>query len=290
MALDERRISVVSLRADAFVETVADVTTGSTVAKGAPLATLNSPEIAAALAQFITDVRSEGRQRRGARQRLEILGVPAGVIDRIAAEGLAPSGIPIMAPRGGVVLERMAGEGIMAAAGETLFRIADTSAAWVIVEVSQTALMDIATGAEVRVSFHGLGGEPMTGRIDTIYPELDMATRTVKVRIELQNPDGRLRPNLFAEVEIVLGQTPVVQVPEGSVIDTGDRQVVILDLRDGRFRPEPVTVGRRGGGMIEIMSGLAAGDDVVSAATFLIDAESNLNAEHAALAAPEADR
>ena len=290
VALDERRISVVSLRADAFVETVADVTTGSTVAKGAPLATLYSPEIAATLAQFITDVRSEGRQRRGARQRLEILGVPAGVIDRIAAEGLAPSVIPIMAPRGGVVLERMAVEGIMAAAGEALFRIADTSAAWVIAKVSQSALMDIATGAEVRVSFHGLGGEPMTGRIDTIYPELDMATRTVKVRIELQNPDGRLRPNMFAEVEIVLGQTPVVRVPEGSVIDTGDRQVVILDLRDGWFRPEPVTVGRRGGGMTEIISGLAAGDDVVSAATFLIDAESNLNAEHAALAAPEADR
>ena len=287
--LDERKISVISLRADAFIETVADVTTGSTIAEGAPLVTLYSPEIAAALAQFVTDVRSEGRQREGARQRLENLGVPGEVIDRIAAEGLASVSIPIMAPRSGVVLERMAVEGMMSEAGETLFRIADTSTVWVIAEVPESALMEIATGAEVRVSFQGLAGEPMTGRIDTIYPELDMMTRTAKLRVELSNPDGRLRPNMFADVEIMLGQAPVVQVPEGAVIDTGDRQVVILDLGEGRFRPEPVTVGRRGGGMIEIVSGVVVGDIVVSSATFLIDAESNLNAALAALAAPEAN-
>jgi Cu(I)/Ag(I) efflux system membrane fusion protein len=287
--LDERKISVISLRADAFIETVADVTTGSTIAEGAPLVTLYSPEIAAALAQFVTDVRSEGRQREGARQRLENLGVPSDVIDRIAAEGLASVSIPIMAPRSGVVLERMAVEGMMSEAGETLFRIADMSTVWVIAEVPESALMEVVPGAEVRVSFQGLAGEPMTGRIDTIYPELDMMTRTAKLRIELPNPDGLLRPNMFADVEIMLGQAPVVQVPEGAVIDTGDRQVVILDLGEGRFRPEPVTVGRRGGGMIEIVSGVAAGDIVVSSATFLIDAESNLNAALAALAAPEAN-
>ncbi len=286
--LDERRISVISLRADAFIETVADVTTGSMISEGAPLVTLYSPEIAAALAQFLTDVRSEGRLREGARQRLENLGVPGEVIDRIATEGQTTVSIPIMAPRSGVVLERMAVEGMMSEAGETLFRIADTSTIWVIAEVPESALMEIAVGAEVRVRFQGLAGAPMVGRIDTIYPELDMMTRTGKLRIELPNPDGRLRANMFAEVEIMLGGAPVVQVPEGAVIDTGDRQVVILDLGEGRFRPEPVMLGRRGGGMIEIVSGIEAGDMVVSAATFLIDAESNLNAALAALAAPEA--
>lgn len=288
VVLDERKISVISLRADAFIETVADVTTGSTIAKGAPLATLYSPEIAAAIAQFITDVRSEGRQRDGPRQRLENLGVPGDVIDRIAAEGLASVSIPIMAPRSGVVLERIAVEGMMSKAGETLFRIADTSTVWVIAEVPESALTEIVTGAAVRVSFQGLAVAPMTGRIDTIYPELDIMTRTAKLRVELPNPDGRLRPNMFADVEIMLGGAPVVQVPEGAVIDTGDRQVVILDLGEGRFRPEPVTLGRRGGGMIEVVSGVTAGDRVVSTATFLIDAESNLNAALAALSAPEA--
>lgn len=195
VVLDERKVSVISLRADAFIESVADVTTGSLIAEGAPLVTLYSPEIASALAQFVSDVRLEGRQREGARQRLENLGVPGGVIDKIAVEGVATVSIPIMAPRSGVVLERMAVEGMMSEAGETLFRIADMSTVWVIAEVPETAMMDIATGAEVRVSFQGLAGEPMTGRIDTIYPELDMMTRTGKLRIELPNPDGLLRPN-----------------------------------------------------------------------------------------------
>ena len=143
--------------------------------------------------------------------------------------------------------------------------------------------IDLTTGEWIE-------GAPITGRIDTIYPEVDMMTRTGKLRIVLPNPDGRLLANMFADVEIMLAGAPVVQVPEGAVIDTGDRQVVILDLGEGRFRPEPVTVGRRGGGMIEIVTGVAAGDRVVSAATFLIDAESNLNAALAALAAPEADQ
>lgn len=290
VVLDERRVSVISLRADAFIETVADVTTGSTIAEGAPLVTLYSPEIAQAIAQFVTDLRAEGRPIDGARQRLENLGVPDEVIDRIAAEGRASVSIPIMAPRGGVVLERMAVEGMMSEAGETLFRIADISTVWVIAEVPEAALMDIVPGTEVRISFRGLEGAPITGRIDTIYPEVDMMTRTGKLRIVLPNPDGRLLANMFADVEIMLAGAPVVQVPEGAVIDTGDRQVVILDLGEGRFRPEPVTVGRRGGGMIEIVTGVAAGDRVVSAATFLIDAESNLNAALAALAAPEADQ
>lgn len=287
VTLDERRVSVISLRADAFIESVADVTIGSVIAEGAPLVTLYSPEIAQAIAQFVTDVRSEGQQRPGARQRLENLGIPAEVIDRIAAEGQATVSIPITAPRSGVVLERMAVEGMMSEAGETLFRIADISTIWVIAELPEATLMEIAEGDEVRVSFRGLADGSMTGRIDAIYPEVDMMTRTGKLRIELPNPDGRLRANMFAEVEIRLGGAPVVQVPEGAVIDTGDRQVVILDLGEGRFRPEPVTVGRRGGGMIEIVSGVAAGDVVVSTATFLIDAESNLNAALAALATPE---
>ncbi len=106
-----------------------------------------------------------------------------------------------MAPRSGVVLERMAVEGMMSEAGETLFRIADVSTVWVIAEVPESALTDIVPGSEVRVSFQGLGGEATPGRIDTIYPELDLLTRTAKLRIELPNPDGLLRANMFADVK-----------------------------------------------------------------------------------------
>jgi Cu(I)/Ag(I) efflux system membrane fusion protein len=287
VALDQHRISVISLRADAFIETVADATTGSMIAVGTPLLTFYSPEIAQAAAQFVADLRIDGKQREGSRRRLENLGVPAGVIDRIAAERKVSISIPILSPRGGVVLERMAIEGMMSKAGDTLFRIADMSGVWVIADVPESALPDVVIGAEVRMNFIGIPGSAVTGRVETIYPELDPVTRTAKLRIELPNPDGRLRAGMYAEIEIGLGGEPVVQVPEGAVIDTGDRQIVIRDLGEGRFRPQAVTVGRRGNGMIEIVDGIAPGDRVVSAATFLLDAESNLNAALAALAAPD---
>ena len=116
-----------------------------------------------------------------------------------------------------------------------------------------------------------------------------MQTRTARVRIDLPNPDGRLLANMYAEVELSIGDgTMVVQVPDSAVIDTGDRQVVIRDMGGGRFAPQDVVPGQRGGGMVEIRSGIAAGDRIVTTATFLIDAESNLNAALAALATPQA--
>ena len=288
VALDERRISVIALRADAFINQVNDVTTGSTIVAGAPLAMLYSPEVSAAAAQFISDLRSGGTPRPGSRQRLENLGVPAAVIDEIVAMGEAPVEIALTAPRSGIVLERKAVEGMMTGAGQTLFRIADTSVVWIMADVPETDLMAIRRGAVAEITFRGLPGEIFTGTVNQIYPEVDMQTRTAKVRIDLPNPEGRLLANMFAEVALSTGDgTPVVQVPETAVIDTGDRQVVIRDMGEGHFAPQDVILGQSGGGMVEIREGIAAGDRIVTTATFLIDAESNLNAALAALVAPE---
>ena len=289
VALDERRISVIALRADAFITSVAEVTTGATIQAGDPLAMLYSPEVATATAQFIADLRSNGTPSPGARQRLQNLGLPDAVIDAIAAERRPPVSIALTAPRDGVVLERMAVEGMMAEAGQTLFRIADTSVVWVMAEVPETALTGLRRGAAAKVSFRGLPGEVFAGVIDAIYPAVDMQTRTARLRIDIANPDGRLLANMYAEVELNVGNgAMVVQVPDSAVIDTGDRQVVIRDLGEGRFAPQDVVPGQRGAGMVEIRSGIAAGDRIVTTATFLIDAESNLNAALAALATPEA--
>ena len=289
VTLDERRISVIALRADAFITSVADVTTGATIKHGDPLAMLYSPEVATAVAQFITDLRSNGKPSPGARQRLQNLGLPDAVIDAIATDGRPPVNIALTAPRDGVVLERMAVEGMMSEAGQTLFRIADTSVVWVMADVPETALTGLRRGAAVKVSFRGLPGEAFAGVINAIYPQVDMQTRTARVRIDMANPDGRLLANMYAEVELNVGNGAMVaQVPESAVIDTGDRQVVIRDLGDGRFAPQEVVLGQRGAGMVEIRSGIVAGDRIVTTATFLIDAESNLNAALAALAAPEA--
>jgi Cu(I)/Ag(I) efflux system membrane fusion protein len=288
VALDERRISVIALRADAFVNQVNDVTTGSAIVAGAPLATLYSPEVTAAAALFVSDMRGGGAARPGSRQRLENLGVPASVIDEMVAQGQAPVEFVLTAPRSGIALERMAVEGMMAEAGETLFRIADTSVVWIMADVPETDLMAIRRGAVAEITFRGLPGEIFAGTVNEIYPEVNMQTRTAKVRIDLPNPEGRLLANMFAEVAISTGDgSPVVQVPETAVIDTGDRQVVIRDMGEGRFAPQDVILGQSGGGMVEIREGIAAGDRIVTTATFLIDAESNLNAALAGLAVPE---
>ena len=289
VALDDRRVSVISLRADAFIEEVEDVTTGSIVEAGEPLAMLYSPDIVSAAAQYVSDLRSGEGRVEGSRQRLANLGVPVSVIDKIAADRRAPVQISLMAPRSGVVLERMVVEGMMSEAGETLFRIADTSVVWVFADVPESALMGLADGNAATITFPGLPGETFSGLIDKIYPEVDMQTRTARVRIDLPNIEGRLLVNMFADVALATGDgAPVVQVPETSVIDTGDRQVVIRDMGEGKFAPQDVVVGRQASGMVEIREGIAEGDRVVTTSTFLIDAESNLNAALAALASPEA--
>ena len=288
VTLDERRISVIALRADAFITSVEDVTTGAVIKAGDPLAMLYSPELATAVAQFITDLRGNGTPSSGSRQRLQNLGLPDSVINAIAADGRPPVNIALTAPRDGVVLERMAVEGMMSEAGQTLFRIADTSVVWVMADVPETALLGLLRGAEAKITFRGLPGEVFEAVITEIYPEVDMQTRTVRVRIDLPNSDGRLLANMYAEVELNVGNgAMVVQVPESAVIDTGDRQVVFRDLGEGRFAPQDVVLGQRGDGMVEIRRGIAAGDRIVTTATFLIDAESNLNAALAALAEPE---
>ncbi|RDD64278.1 efflux RND transporter periplasmic adaptor subunit [Thalassococcus profundi] len=289
VALDDRRVSVISLRADAFIEEVEDVTTGSIVEAGEPLAMLYSPDIVSAAAQYVSDLRSGEGRVEGSRQRLANLGVPVSVIDKIAADRQTPVQISLMAPRSGVVLERMAVEGMMSEAGETLFRIADTSIVWVMADVPESALTGLAGGNAATITFPGLPGETFSGLINKIYPEVDMQTRTARVRIDLPNPEGRLLVNMFADVTLASGdRAPVVQVPETAVIDTGDRQVVIRDLREGKFAPQDVVLGRQAAGMVEILEGIMEGDRIVTTSTFLIDAESNLNAALAALTAPEA--
>ncbi len=287
--LDERRISVVALRADAFVESVADVTTGSVIAEGAPLVTLYSDDFSSAAALYAADLKARDGRSDGSRRRLSNLGLPEAVIERIAETGKPPETVDLVAPRGGVVLERMAVEGMRSAAGAPLFRIADTSVVWVMADVSETDIALVKRGATALIELVGLPGQSFTGTVDEIYPEVDPQTRTARLRIELPNPDGLLMANMYASVEITsTGAGPVVQVPDSAVIDSGDRQVVIRDLGEGRFAPQPVTLGARGGGMVEIGSGLAEGDSVVSSATFLLDAESNLRAALATLTAPEA--
>jgi Cu(I)/Ag(I) efflux system membrane fusion protein len=289
--LDERRISVVSTRTEAFVEEVADVTTGAKIAEGEPLVRFYAKEIAAAGALYVAELRSGGGNGKGggALQRLQNLGVPDAVIKDIQKTRTPPISITLTAPRNGIVLGRMAVEGMMAEAGNPLFRIADLSTVWVTADVPEYELGAIRQGARAEVRLRSLPGREFEGRVALIYPEIEVQTRTAKVRIELSNPDGLLMPNMYAEVEIESGSPdPVVTVPDSAVIDSGDRQVVIVDKGEGRFEPRDVKLGARGEAGIEIVDGVAEGERVVVSANFLIDAESNLKAALSALQAAEA--
>lgn len=285
VALDERLVSIISMRTDSFVDDVADVTTGARIGKGEKLFRFYSKEIATAASEYAAG-RSEARVNgdAGPALRLKNLGVPQEVVDDIARTREVPASMTYTAPRDGVVLERSATTGMMAKSGDVLFRIADISDVWVIADVPEYDLTSVRMGASAAVVVRSLPGRTFKGVIDLIYPEVETQTRTTKVRIELPNPDGVLLPNMYAEVRIEAGApNPVVAVPNSAVIDTGDRQVVFVDKGEGRFEPKDVTLGVRGEDRTEITKGIAAGDKVVVAANFLLDAESNLNSALSAM-------
>jgi Cu(I)/Ag(I) efflux system membrane fusion protein len=291
VTLDERRVSVVSTRTEAFLEEVADITTGEAIEKGQPLVRFYAKEIAAAGALYAADLKggSSKAAAGGSLQRLTNLGVPIEAIAEIEKTRKVPISVTLMAPRNGVVLERRAVDGMMADAGQTLFRIADISTVWVMADVPEYELSAVRVGDKAAVRIRSLPGKVFEGKVGLIYPEIQGQTRTARIRIELPNLGGLLLANMYAEVEIATGGTgPVVTVPDSAVIDTGDRQVVIVDKGEGSFEPRDVKIGARGEGNAEIIEGIAEGEKVVVSANFLIDAESNLKAALSALTPAEA--
>jgi Cu(I)/Ag(I) efflux system membrane fusion protein len=283
---DERRVSVIAMRTDAFIEKVEPVTTGDHVRKGQPLLRLFAPEINAVAAQYLTSIGYEGGRRR-----LENLAIPPEVIDEIERTHKVPPSITWFAPRDGVVVERNVSDGMKAKSGEVLFRIVDHTRVWVLADVTERDLAGVAEGQRATVRARAFPDRTFSGTVTRIYPHLNMETRTARLRIELPNPDGALRPSMYADVEIATGDAkPVTAVPDDAVIDTGERQVVLLDRGEGRFEPKAVKLGLRGRGYVEIREGVTPGDRVVTAANFLIDAESNLKAALQSLTTPKDDR
>jgi membrane fusion protein, copper/silver efflux system len=278
---DERRVSVVALRFEGFVESVANVTTGDHVHKGEPLMNVYSPALSSAAAEYLSAINAgaTGKELKGARRRLENLATPEPAIKELERTREISLSIPWLAPQDGEILERNAVNGMRAGPGDVLFRIADHQLVWVLIDVAERDLPQISVGTKVTIRPRGLGGRNFTGEVSLIYPHLMAQTRTARIRVELPNPDELLRPEMYVDAEIETGTpAPVLAVPESAVLDSGTRQAVLIDKGDGRFEPREVKLGRRGGGYVEIRQGLAEGEAVVTSANFLIDAESNLKA------------
>jgi len=279
--LDERRVAVISVRAEAFVDSVENITTGTEVHKDQPLLRLYSPAVSGAAAEYLSTLSQKGDAAalRGTRQRLLNLAIPASVIADIERTRQVPLNFTWSAPRDGIVLERNVVDGQRVMPGDVLFRLADHSVVWALVDVAERDLAAVAEGQPVVVRLRSYPDKTFPGKVALVYPHLNPATRTVRVRIELPNPDFVLLPDMYAEAEIDTGSgEPVLAVPENAIIDSGDRQVVLVDKGGGRFEPRPVSFGRRGTGYVEIREGVKEGESVVTSANFLIDAESNLKA------------
>jgi membrane fusion protein, copper/silver efflux system len=291
--IDERRVSVVAPRFDGFIDTVGAVTSGTHVRKGDPLMTVFGQELLNQAARLL--IESPGQNDKsgnviGARRRLLNFGVPEEFIERVKSDRKVPDTISWPAPRDGVVLERNAVDGQGFRAGDVLFRIADHSVVWVMANVAEGDLGALKPDQSVKVTTRAHPGRVFSGKVAVVYPHLMKETRTVRVRIELPNPDLALLPDMYADVDIATGSDePVVAVSESAVIDSGARQVVILDRGEGRFEPRDVKLGRKGDGYVEVLSGLQDGERVVVNGNFLIDAESNLQSALKSLTAPSAD-
>jgi Cu(I)/Ag(I) efflux system membrane fusion protein len=282
--LDERRVSVISMRSESWVQKVANVTTGTKVGKGQPLMEIYSSSVSAAAAEYIATINSKttggsSSYGRGSRQRLMNLDVPEAAIVAMEKSGSVPIAIEWSAPRDGIVLERNAIEGMRAQPGDVLFRVADTSVVWAMADVAERDLGALSVGQPVVIRARSYPGREFVGKVSVVYPQVNRETRTARVRIELPNPDAVLLPDMFVDAMIDTGSAqPVLAVPESAILDTGSRQAVFVEKGLGRFEPREVKLGHRGSGYVEIREGVSEGEPVVVSANFLIDAESNLKA------------
>ena len=287
---DERTLLTVALRADSFIEKLYVNETGRHVTKGEPLFRVYSPDMVKVQVDYRISTNAGGnRDDKGALQRLANLQLPQAVMDELRRTREPVISFDWPSPVSGVVMQKKAIEGMMMRAGDEMLRLADLSSIWVIADIAEQDIAQVRISAKAKVSFRAFPGEMFTGTVTFVLHELEMATRTAKVRVEVANPDHRIKHEMFADVEINAGEGEAdrIVVPVSALIDSGNRQVVIVDRGEGRFEPRPVKVGLRGDGYVEITDGIKAGENVVVAANFLIDAESNLKA---ALSAFTADR
>jgi Cu(I)/Ag(I) efflux system membrane fusion protein len=298
---DEARLTTVAMRSDGYIEDLFVNRTGQHVRAGEPLFRVYSPDIVRAQIDLMVSVRSVARgvagtdmERtiQGAMQQLRNLGVPEGRIREVRESNTTPRTLDWLSPATGDVIEKNVINGQRVKAGDELFRIADHSHLWVIADVAESDLPPIKMGTRATVAFRAYPTQPVEGEVTFIYPELRMETRTARVRIDVPNPESRLKVDMYADVVFQAGadEAPVIAVPTSAVIDSGTRQLVLIAKGEGRFEPRPVKLGRRGDGYVEVIEGVSEGEEIVTSATFLIDAESNLKAALQAFTQPEAQK
>lgn len=278
VAEDERSIRVVQSRVSGYVESLRVRANLDPVTAGQPVAVLFAPDWAPAQDEYLAlrRVRADAALVQAARQRLALLSIPDEVVRAAESADQAQLRVTLRAPSTGVVSELSVREGAMVSPGMTLMRIVDLRRVWVLAEVPEAAAARVSPGQPVRVRPAGIPDRLIEGRVAAVLPQLSPETRTLRVRVELPNPDQSLKPGMLVTATITPASTgDAVLVPQAAVIPTGRRTVVIVKEDAGRFRPVDVETGREVGDEIEIRKGLDAGQTVVVSGQFLLDSEAS---------------
>ncbi|QHB56477.1 efflux RND transporter periplasmic adaptor subunit (plasmid) [Ralstonia solanacearum] len=292
VAVDERSVQVIQARTSAFVQQVSVRATLDPVRRGQTLVSLYSPDWVAAQEEYLAVSRQAAHGQSdlagAAEARMLQAGMTPGQISAVAASGKLQPALAITSPIDGFVTEVDVRDGMTVTPGMTLFRLADLSRVWVIAEVPEAQVRSVAPGAPVKVSAAGLT-ESATGKVDAILPDVNAATRTIKVRIVLPNQDKRLVPGMFATVRFDGGQDKeALLIPSEAVIRTGQRSIVMIDNGKAGFVPTEIRTGREADGRVEVLQGLQAGQKVVTSGQFLIDSEASLRGTTERMTAPSA--
>lgn len=302
--VDERRIHAVTPKFEGWIQRLYVNATGQAIKRGQSLLEIYSPELLTAQQEYLIARQGQQALQQGsaqardtaehlthnALQRLYYWDIAQAQLKRLQNQGKLLETLPLLAPVNGVVMEKPAVEGMRFMPGELLFRIADLSTVWLIAEVFEQDIGGVHPGQAVQVLINAYPDKLFRGKVGFIYPTLATETRTVKVRIELPNGEGLLKPGLYGSVTLAAldNNNTRLAVPDSAIIDSGMRQVVLLQRNAGQFEPRVVKLGLQADGYREVMEGLTAGDEVVTRANFLIDAESNLKSALDSFDSPDA--
>jgi Cu(I)/Ag(I) efflux system membrane fusion protein len=290
--IDERRVHAVTPKFEGWIQRLHVNATGQAIKRGQPLLEIYSPELVTAQQEYLIARQGQQALQQGsaqardtaarlvenALQRLHYWDITPAQLQRLQSLEKPLDTLPLLAPVNGVVLEKPAVEGMRFMPGELLFRIADLSTVWLLADVFEQDIGGVRPGQAVQVHINAYPERLFSGKVGFIYPTLATETRTVKVRVELPNGEGLLKPGLYGSVTLASQEEKDARlaVPDSAVIDSGTRKIVLLQRNEGRFEPRVVKLGRQTDGYYEVLEGLEAGDEVVTRANFLIDAESNL--------------
>ena len=302
---DETRQAEINTRVDGWIRELHADYTGRPVRRGETLFTLYSPDLIATQNEYLLALRGQAhagheaaaniqeyseRLVAAARERLLRLDLTEADVEQLRTSGRPVETIAFRSPVSGVIVEKTAVRGMRVMAGQTLYRVTDLSTVWVDAEIYERDLGNVRIGARATVSVQAYPDRTFAGRVTYISPLVTPETRTVRTRITLPNPGGLLKPNMVATVQLQMAAAEVLVVPVDAVIDTGTQRVVFVTDGSGRFTPREIRVGRRTSADVEVLSGLAEGEQVAASATFFLDSESQLRSALQNYQPPAADR